>query len=50
LTVSEYGKVLKYYYEIPGANIEPEYEALLAAMKKLASFNNDVRVVIWFDN
>jgi hypothetical protein len=54
LSLKEYKKVIKTYNikakEEKYVQSEPEYEAILAAMKKLSEFNNDVRVVFWFDN
>lgn len=51
LTLGEFDKVLgTYYKESEFKNSLVEYEALLAAMKILAVNNNEVRLVIWFDN
>ncbi len=54
LTVEEYRKVIEIYLEKNQKgdynDPEPAYQALLSAMEKLAEFDNDVRVVIWFDN
>jgi hypothetical protein len=50
LTLREYSKAIKLYNNKDGSTPEPEYEAVLSAMKKLASFNYDVRIVFFFDN
>jgi hypothetical protein len=50
LTIEEYERVIDSYNKKAGAEPEPEYEAVLAAMKKLAELGNDVRIVLWFDN
>lgn len=49
LTVDEFEQAISNYKATETYNI-PEYEALLAAMKKLAEYDNDVRVIVWFDN
>ncbi|UII80064.1 hypothetical protein [Flagellimonas sp. CMM7] len=50
LTLNEYKNALEIYNNKENAVEEPEYEALLSAMEKLAEFNNRVRIVFWFDN
>lgn len=52
LTVDEYEKCMEEYNANDTAikYREPEYEAVLAAMKKLSEFGGEVRIVFWFDN
>lgn len=52
LTVDEFRQVIDAYKNTGTGRTEPEpeYEALLVAMEKLAEFYNGVRIVFWFDN
>lgn len=50
LTTNEFEKQLEIYNNEPGDYREPEYMAILAAMKELENHNNECRVVFWFDN
>ncbi len=50
LNLFEFEQVMKNFNNKENAGREPEYEALLAAMQKLAEFDYDVRVICWFDN
>jgi hypothetical protein len=49
LTLEEYKTILEDYLS-DKTHRESAYEAILAAMSKLAECGNDVRVVFWFDN
>ena len=50
LTIEEFENVITTHNKMDYAHKEPEYEAILSAMKKLEEFNNEVRIIIWFDN
>lgn len=50
LTTEEFEYVIDCHNKMKGAQREPQYEALLASMKKLEELGNDVRVICWFDN
>jgi len=50
LSVNEFEEVLNSFNKMKDAYPQPEYEALLAAMKTLEKYNNEVRLVFWFDN
>lgn len=51
LTTDEYEKALKFYNDNaePGW-VEPEYEAVLASMKRFEELGYNSRIVFWFDN
>jgi len=50
LNVEEFKKVLELFNNEKDSTPNPEYEALLASMQKLSEYDNEVRVVVWFDN
>jgi hypothetical protein len=50
LSVDEFEKAMEIYKSKAEYSIYVKYEAILAAMKKLAEFDNEVRIVFWFDN
>jgi hypothetical protein len=37
-------------YAPPDMNIEPQYQVVLASMKRFEELGYDARVVFWFDN
>lgn len=49
LTTQEFEKAMEFYRE-KGNWTEPEYEALLASMKRFEELGFESRVVFWFDN
>ncbi|MCT3693488.1 hypothetical protein HZQ67_13835 [Elizabethkingia anophelis] len=50
LTTQEFEKQLEIYNSEPGYYPEPEYMAVLASMKELEKYDNECRIVFWFDN
>lgn len=51
LSAEEFEKALALYYEKSDLNFkQPEYEALLASMKKFIELGFECRIVFWFDN
>lgn len=50
LTTQEFEKQLEIYNSEPGYYLEPEYMAVLASMKELEKYDNECRIVFWFDN
>ena len=50
LTTEEFKKVIDSYNSMDNSHSGCEYEVLLSAMQKLEEFDNEVRVVVWFDN
>lgn len=49
LSTAEFEKAMEFYRE-NGHGTEPEYEALLASMKRFEELGYESRVVFWFDN
>lgn len=54
LTTEEFKQVMIFYNQeasrVVGDFCEPEYEAVLAAMRRFIELGCDVRIVFWFDN
>ena len=50
LTPSEFATALERAGDDATPHDEPEYYALLAAMRALEGYGNEVRLVFWFDN
>ena len=39
-----------YAYDLPAMNIEPQYQVVLASLKRFEELGYDARIVFWFDN